>query len=322
MPISGVDCRQNKNQREITMPYFQIKPGLFLIPLEQKLEGFDTFISSWLYRSCDLNFLVDPGPLYSIEILKKTLDELEVSHLDYILLTHIHIDHAGGTGKLLESFPEAKVICHPQGIPHLINPAKLWEGSLTVLGEIAQAYGEIVPVAKGSLVFERIIKKGSHTIEVIETPGHAPHHLSYIFPPYLFAGEVAGVYQSLNDKIYLRPATPPKFELEISLASLEKLITKQPEIICFGHYGWNEDGVKILSLAKNQLELWTKVVKEESITGKKNWENNAIERLMKEDHYFSNYRYLTKDIHTREQYFILNAIRGIVEYVNRKHNPS
>ncbi len=152
---------------------------------------------------------------------------------------------------------------------------------------------------------EKIIKEGSWAIEVMETPGHAPHHLSYIFPPYFFAGEVAGVYQALNDKIYLRPATPPKFELEISLASLEKVIARQPETILFAHYGWNKDAARILSLAKKQLKLWTQVIKEESATKKENWENKAIARLMEEDQIFANYRYLTKEVQTLEQYFIL-----------------
>ena len=105
--------------------YHQIDSHLFLIDLPQKLEGFHNFIGAWVYRDEDVCFLVDPGPAASINALEEALRALEVTHLDFILLTHIHIDHAGGTGKILARFPGARVICHPAGIKHMVNPAKL-----------------------------------------------------------------------------------------------------------------------------------------------------------------------------------------------------
>src|SRR6056297_1613601 len=101
-------------------------------------EGFRRFISSWLHRDKRLGFLVDPGPLSTIPHLLAELDKAGVERLDLILLTHIHIDHAGGTGALLDRYPEAKVVCHPDGIPHMIDPAQLWQGSLKVLGDLAR----------------------------------------------------------------------------------------------------------------------------------------------------------------------------------------
>ncbi|NPA25310.1 MAG: MBL fold metallo-hydrolase, partial [Deltaproteobacteria bacterium] len=118
---------------------------------EPRLQGFVKFISAWVYKSEELTFLVDPGPLSTIPHLLGELEKMGVARLDYILLTHIHIDHAGGTGELLKSFPEAQVICHPQGIKHLVNPEKLWQGSLKVLGHVAEIYGEIIPVPEASI---------------------------------------------------------------------------------------------------------------------------------------------------------------------------
>lgn len=296
--------------------YSQIDSHLFLINLDQKIKGFRDFISSWLYTSESITFLVDPGPLFSIDILQKALEEIGVKKLDYILLTHIHIDHAGGTGKLLSAFPDAKVLCHPKGIEHMLNPGKLWEGSLKILGEIANAYGEIVSVPPENIFFEENLKRGNDTIEVIETPGHAPHHVSYAFQQYLFAGEVAGVYQPLPDKIYMRPGTPSKFKLETFLSSLEKVIVKNPEIICFGHYGIHKEPLKILTSAKGQLLLWTEVIKELQARREDNIEERAIERLMEKDKIFANYHYLDGDIKERERYFIVNSIRGIREYID------
>jgi glyoxylase-like metal-dependent hydrolase (beta-lactamase superfamily II) len=296
--------------------YFNVDANLTIIDLDQKPEGFRRFISSWLYRSKELTFLVDPGPLYSIGSLTNALGEIGVRKLDYILLTHIHIDHAGGTGKLLQVFPETRVLCHPMGIDHMVTPAKLWEGSVKILGELALAYGEIVPIPRGNIFYEEKISLGENDIHVVETPGHAPHHLSYLFKHYLFAGEVAGVHQPLADGIYLRPATPPKFKLETSLSSLEKVIEMAPQTICFGHYGHHHDALSMLRLGREQLRLWTEVLKEHHGHGAADSPERLMEDLLKRDTYFANYLCLERDIRKREEYFVMNSIRGIMDYLN------
>ena len=100
-----------------------------------------------------MTLLVDPGPASTIPYLVERLDELGIRTIDYILLTHIHLDHAGGTGQLLRHFPGAKVNCHPKGIPHMVAPQKLWEESIKVLGKVAEAYGEMAPVPESCISF-------------------------------------------------------------------------------------------------------------------------------------------------------------------------
>jgi glyoxylase-like metal-dependent hydrolase (beta-lactamase superfamily II) len=247
------------------------------------------------------------------------LRALQIQHLDFILLTHIHIDHAGGTGKVLARFPDARVICHPAGIKHMVDPAKLWKGSVSVLGDIALAYGEIASVPQANISFEEKIRVGRETIDAVETPGHAPHHVSYAFRHYLFAGEVAGAHQPMQEKIYCRPATPPKFVLEISLASLDKVLARKPKLLCNGHFGIRQDACRFLSLAREQLELWTEEVEEALASGgAENLSARVMERLMEKDAIFSNFKYLDNSIKKRESYFVSNSIKGMKQYIEER----
>jgi glyoxylase-like metal-dependent hydrolase (beta-lactamase superfamily II) len=274
--------------------------------------GFRKFISSWLYRSAGLTFLVDPGPLATIPQLLTELRRLGVERLDYILLTHIHIDHAGGCGALLATFPQAQVLCHPDGIPHLVEPEKLWQGTLKVLGPLAAAYGEIVAVPAGQITFQEEVGN----CRVWTTPGHAQHHLSFQFGDLLFAGEVAGVHYPLASGIFIRPATPPRFILEVAQASLAKLIALQPQRLVFAHYGLVEDGGKYLRIARAQLELWVRGVAATAATATEGREEAIIAWLLVHDEYYRNVEQLPEDIRARERYFLGNSLRGMMEYVD------
>ncbi len=297
------------------MNCIKVDRNLTLIKLDQVMEGYRDFISSWLYKDERITFLVDPGPLSTIEKLKQTLQDMGVVRLDYILLTHIHIDHAGGTGKLVEYFPDTMVLCHPKGIEHMINPEKLWQGSLSVLGDIAKAYGEIVPVPEKSIFFSEKIDEDGISIEVINTPGHAAHHFSFITGDYLFAGEVAGVNIPLANVIYSRPTTPPRFILEKWLESIDRIIEKNPGIICFGHFGYRDEAVQVLKDAAEQLRLWTDTIREELENGEDDLDIRVKKLLLKRDKVFSNYRFLDNDLQKREDDFLKNSFEGIKEYI-------
>jgi glyoxylase-like metal-dependent hydrolase (beta-lactamase superfamily II) len=274
--------------------------------------GFRKFISSWLYRTGALTFLVDPGPLATIPHLLAELRRLGVEQLDYILLTHIHIDHAGGAGALLTAFPAAQVICHPEGIPHLVAPEKLWQGTLKVLGPLAAAYGEIMAVPAGRIAFQEEVG----TCRVWMTPGHAQHHLSFQFDDLLFAGEVAGVHYPLTSGIFMRPATPPRFILAVAQESLAKMIALQPQHLVFAHYGLVQDGGKYLRIARAQLDLWVRGVAATASTAPERREATIIAWLLAHDEHYRNVGQLPEDIRTRERYFLGNSLRGMIEYVD------
>ena len=301
------------------MTYAKVDANLYLIPLDQKQVGFRNFISGWLYKSREITFLVDPGPTSSIKQLIDALKTIGVPRLDYILLTHIHIDHAGGTGALSRYYPEAKVICHPKAIDPMVSPKKLWQASLKILGDIAESYGEIMPVSDKAIGFLNPIKTETGDIKVYETPGHAMHHLCFQFDKYLFAGEVAGINHRLKkDVYYARPATPPRFKLKTSVSSLDRIIPLDSDMICFGHYGYRTDVKPVLKEARNQLCLWVETVKDQMEMGEKNLKDRIITTLKKVDPLFANVKYLPEDIQKRENYFIGNTINGMRAYLLEK----
>ena len=208
--------------------------------------------------------LIDPGPASAVPGLLSTLDKAGINPnaVDYMILTHIHLDHAGGTGSLLKTLPNATVVAHSRARSHLIDPTKLWEAGVRTLGNLALRYGRMEPVQERRiLVAEEGMKirlvEGLE-LEIYLTPGHAAHHLSLFERAggMLFAGEAAGA--CINGCI--RPATPSPFKLDDALASLDKLIDLKPERICYGHFGCHGDGLERLKSYRDKLLRWHEVV--------------------------------------------------------------
>ncbi|WP_457590596.1 MBL fold metallo-hydrolase [Geoglobus sp.] len=294
------------------MNIYRFGDDLFLIDLPQKIEGFRKFISSWVYAG-EFTAVVDPGPKSTIDSLIKSLREIGIKQVDYVLLTHIHIDHAGGVGEFLKQFNGARLVVNERGKEHLVNPERLWKGSLKVLGDLARAYGEIAPVD------ESVFAEDVDGIDVIYTPGHAVHHQSYVIGDYLFAGEAFGVFQLVKDEVYQRPATPPKFIYEVAADSIRKLQELGDVKVCFGHFGLHESSADVARYAEKQLRMWVEAVTDAlCCTAEENFEMvkmKALEELLGKDARFANYEKLESDIRKREDYFINNTLRGIYEYV-------
>ncbi len=279
-----------------------------------QLTGFREFISCWIYKSAEITFVVDPGPSSTIPILRKALGDLRIEKLDYILLTHIHLDHGGGIGDLMEHFPDAQINCHPKGIPHLIDPSNLWKGSLKILGEVAEAYGPVKPVAESSISYQTEISQNGKHIRVTETPGHASHHISYLMDDLLFAAEVAGVSIPVSTGFYQRIATPARFIFDVYRNSLKKAAALPAKHICLGHHGLRSDGQIFFSAAQSQLDFWMETVKKHVQLGSAYNEQALLEELLGCDPALTLFPKLDKDIQQRERYFCLNSIRGMVGY--------
>ncbi len=299
---------------------------LDLIDLDQPLPGQRRFISCWLVRAPGLAFVVDPGPRSTASRLVARLRELGVARLDWILLTHVHLDHAGGTAELAAAFPQARVVCHENGRGHLAAPGRLWEGSRAVLGQAAEVYGEPAPVPADRLLAPAaagaaLVAAG---LRVIHTPGHAPHHLCFLRDGTLFVGEAAGTYAQLPGAApYLRPATPPRFFLEVAVASLDRLLALEPPParLAFAHHGLATRGVTgLLSAARAQLGDWVAALRDERRAGEPLDDGLLARmhaRLLATDPHYASWRDLDADIRERELGFTRQTLAGMVEYLDR-----
>jgi len=290
-----------------------VKEVLHLIPLDIIELDYTNFISSWVYDGPEGSFLIDPGPACTIPVLIAGLRSRGIKDLDYILLTHIHMDHAGGIGHLLAEFPTAKIVCHEKGVRHLIDPRRLWEGSKVVIGDVADVYGGILPVPEDSIVVTDKINFGDG-ISVIPAPGHASHHQCFAFRDYLFVGELLGTHVHLEDELYLRPATPSRFVLDDYLTSMDRVEKFLRPNICFAHYGTSNEAEETLNTARSQLELWVRLIDE----NRGDEINEIIRVLFTEDKIFRRILKISEIIQNREILFVRNSISGILEYLKRK----
>jgi len=299
------------------MATHKILENLFLVDLDLPLPGFSPFLSSWIIKNEERGIIIDPGPSSTINILHNALREIGIKGIDYILLTHIHLDHASGCGDLIKGYPDSVVFCHPQAVTHLVDPANLWQGSLKVLGDLAMTYGQPSPVNEERICSEGDILWKECIIQSLDTPGHASHHLCFFLKNLVFAGEVAGIRLPSGNNHYIRPATPSPFRPDIALHSISLVIERRPQLICYGHYGLLEDAVSMLQMAQDQIQLWLTIIKDRKIKGLNLDEEEIFAEILAKDSHLSTFHRLGPNIQKREAYFMKNSIKGMLGFINR-----
>ncbi|MFN2390284.1 MAG: MBL fold metallo-hydrolase, partial [Actinomycetota bacterium] len=213
--------------------------------------------------------LVETGPRSTVEHVLSGLEAHGVDSLDLIVVTHIHLDHAGAAGTLAARFPGATVCVHPVGAPHLVDPSKLWSSAARIYGadEMEALWGGIDPLPSERLrVVEDgdVIDLGGRSLTAYATPGHAGHHHVYLDDRtgILFAGDALGV--RLPGVPGIRPTTPPpEFDLELALTSIERVRGLQPHALWFTHYGPTQSSVdEVCAEASAVLRRWAGWVEE------------------------------------------------------------
>jgi glyoxylase-like metal-dependent hydrolase (beta-lactamase superfamily II) len=225
--------------------------------------GTEKVIASFLLLGGSSAAIVETGPTTCMGHLEAGLEANGVSQDDVreVFLTHIHLDHAGASGHLADSLPNATFYVHELGLPHLADPSKLVKSASRIYGDrMDELWGEARPVPEERLVVlgdgDEIEAAGGRLV-AHDTPGHAYHHLAYLEPDSgsLFAGDVAGI--RLPGQSYVRPPTPPpEIDVEAWVRSIEKIRKIAPSTLHPTHFGRYEDVDRHLSELEQRLQAW------------------------------------------------------------------
>jgi glyoxylase-like metal-dependent hydrolase (beta-lactamase superfamily II) len=202
--------------------------------------------------------LVDPGPGSCLPTL---LEALGAERPRALLLTHIHLDHAGASGALVERWPELEVYVHERGATHMIDPSRLLESASRLYGEdMDRLWGEMVPVPERNV---RVLNGGERVIdeafEVAYTPGHASHHVSYLHGGTAFVGDVGGV-RITPGSLTIPPTPPPDIDVEAWHESIGQLRAWAPQRLAVTHFGAYEDVDAQLDELSGRLDEWAERV--------------------------------------------------------------
>lgn len=217
---------------------------------------------------------VDVGTNASVPYLLAALAQLGVPRaaVDYVLLTHVHLDHAGGAGRLMAALPQAQAVLHPRGAPHMTDPSRLIAGSKAVYGEerFAQLYGELVPIpaARVRVVEDgEQLRLGARELTLLHTRGHAEHHYVVVDEAHasIFSGDTFGIsYRALDTArgAFITPATvPTQFDPVQHLASVDRMLTYQPESIYLMHFSRVTQVPRLGEMLKAQIREFVRIAR-------------------------------------------------------------
>lgn len=228
--------------------------------------GQPQIIATYLFRGA-APFLVDPGPTSTLGNLEAGLAAagLSLADVQAILLTHIHLDHAGATGTILARYPHIQVYVHAEGAAHIIDPQRLMTSAGRLYGDMMDTlWGEMLPVPAESLTTLRggeTLQLGERSLQVYDAPGHAPHHLIYfdMLSRAACIGDNGGC--RLPGFEYISPTTPPPtINLEAWDKTLDLIRDLEPRMLLLTHFGRHDDVAAHLERYRRQLRHWAAVV--------------------------------------------------------------
>jgi glyoxylase-like metal-dependent hydrolase (beta-lactamase superfamily II) len=245
---------------------FEVASGITAI--DTLMAGRERYTAAYLVTAQELT-LIETGPATSVEAVSTALGSLGVGpdELAHIVVTHIHLDHAGGVGQLADRFPRAAVWVHERGAPHLADPTKLVASATRIYGQerLRELFGPVEPVDPERLrplADGQTLAIGGRSVESIHTPGHASHHVCLVDSETgaVFTGDALGIH--LPDLPVLRPATPPPdFDLELAVTSIERIRDRARSALLLAHFGpvWEID--RICDLAERRIRGWGDIVR-------------------------------------------------------------
>jgi len=298
----------------------------------------EEFAACYLVASKNEIAVVETNTNYAVPLLLQALEEKgwHKDQVKYIIVTHIHLDHAGGAGKLMEELPRATLVVHPSGKKHLVNPQKLVASAKLVYGEekFNALYGEIVPIPEERVLAseeEMVLDLGSRKFYLFNTPGHAFHHHA-IFDNQsgsLFSGDAFGIgyprFCQVDDRLVFPSTSPTQFDPELTLSSIERIVAFEPAQVLLTHFGV----LKNVGGASRQLTGWldyaVEVAEQRYMAG---YRGEELVKCLETDlwkHYEKlSHSFFKRDLSEDERAFLLldadiNA-QGLAHYINKKQS--
>ncbi len=230
-------------------------------PIDLLHQGYPRSIGCYVLETDDGPALFDCGPSTTVDALKAGLEAegLRLLDLRHLLLSHIHLDHAGAAGVLVREHPGLQVHVSAIGAPHLVDPSRLERSARRLYGDSFDTlWGELVPVPK-----ENVHVVGEHVVglECFPTPGHASHHVCYLdVDGTLYAGDAAGV-RIQPGRYVVPPTPPPEFDLAVWQGTIDEMEKRQPERLALIHFGVADDPHRHLADLRLELYDWAEFVR-------------------------------------------------------------
>jgi len=225
-------------------------------PLDLHHQGVERVIGAYLVETDDGPAVFDCGPSSCAEALKARLRErgLELEDIRHLLLSHIHLDHAGAAGVLVREHPALQVHVSEIGAPHLADPSRLEASARRLYGDaFDELWGELAPVPQANL---RVVGDEVLGLACFPTPGHASHHVCYLGADgTLYAGDAAGV-RIQPHRAVLPPTPPPEFDLDAWLRTLDEIERRRPARLALVHFGVADDVNRHLAELRMRLVRW------------------------------------------------------------------
>ena len=248
-------------------------PDHFIEDLGDGIHAIDTdfqrprFDAAYLIVEAGRAAFIDTGTNHAVPRLLAALDQLGLTpaSVDWVIPTHVHLDHAGGVGLLMQSLPQARALVHPRGARHMIDPRVLWAGATAVYGpeEMQRSYGKLVPVPKERVDASsdgQVIHLAGRPLLLLDTPGHARHHhcIWDARSRGWFTGDTFGLsyreFDTAKGPWILPTSTPVQFEPEAMRASVERMMAYQPECLYLTHYSRVADVPRLAALMLAEID--------------------------------------------------------------------
>jgi len=226
--------------------------------IDAPLSGMSRVLGTYLIEG-DKSAVIDPGPTTQTIGVLDMLQTYGVKKLDAVLLSHIHLDHGGGSWRMAEAYPGSFVYCHPRGAAHMVDPSKLKAGAERLFGDRVLEYGTITGVPSDRVMESadgEVIDLGGIVLQVLWTPGHSSHSQSYWEPDSrtVFVGDAGGHVMGEGGPVV--PVSPPPHNPVKAVESIDRILGLRPETLCIAHFGAHDNAVEHLRRIRDRSVLW------------------------------------------------------------------